>query len=68
MGCAKHISVADPFLEPTRIEGKHASLTEVMQDPNSETYDLYLFGGQAEDAVLRCNADKASVKTLQGTP
>ncbi|MEN5388704.1 MULTISPECIES: hypothetical protein [Stenotrophomonas] len=31
-----------------------------MADPTTTTYDLYRFGGNAEDGLLRCNADKAS--------
>lgn len=50
-----------PFLQPTVIEGNYKSLDAVMADPVSSTYTLYLFGGNAEDGFLRCNADKASV-------
>ncbi len=62
-GCATHTSVrASPeqFLQPTVIEGTHKSLDAVMADPTTTTYDLYRFGGNAEDGLMRCNADKAS--------
>jgi len=36
----------------------------LMQDPNSTTRDLVDFGGNADDANLRCNADKASALSL----
>lgn len=71
MGCAKHTDAAlrsSPFLEPTVIEGKHKSLDAVIDDNTSDTYDLYRFGGAAEDAVNRCNADKQSEKVRQGSP
>lgn len=42
------------------IEGTHKSLDAVMADPTTTTYDLYRFGGNAEDGLLRCNADKVS--------
>ena len=67
-GCARHISRPTPdasaFLQPTHIEGKYASMGELMQDPNSTTRDLVDFGGNADDANLRCNADKASALSL----
>ncbi|WP_295842575.1 hypothetical protein [uncultured Xanthomonas sp.] len=50
----------EQFLQPTVIEGAHASLDAVMADPTTTTYDLYKFAGQAEDAVKRANDDKAS--------
>lgn len=65
--CAKPSSTrpnADPFLQPTVIEGKYASLRDVMADPNSTTRDLADFGGAAEDAVKRANEDKAATKRL----
>jgi hypothetical protein len=31
-----------------------------VDDPTSTTGDLFNFAGQADDAVLRCNADKQS--------
>ncbi len=60
--CAAHTSKVAPeqFLQPTVIEGTHSSLDAVMADPTTTTYDLYRFGGNAEDGLLRCNADKAS--------
>lgn len=61
--CAAHTSKPAPawqFLQPTVIEGTHASLDEVMTDPTTTTYDLYKFAGHAEDAVKRANEDKAS--------
>ena len=36
----------------------------LMIDPNSTTYSLIDFGGNAEDANVRCNADKASALKL----
>ena len=60
--CAAHTSkvVPEQFLQPTVIEGTHSSLDAVMADPTTTTYDLYRFGGNAEDGLQRCNADKAS--------
>lgn len=60
--CAAHTSKVVPqqFLQPTVIDGAHRSLDAVMADPTSTTFHLYLFSGHAEDAVQRCNADKAS--------
>lgn len=70
--CAAHTSKlvpVDQFLKETVIEGGHKSLDDVMADPNSTTFDLYRFGGNAEDAVWRCNADKASARAvLKGEP
>lgn len=70
--CAAHTSkpaLPEQFLQPTVIEGAHASLDAVMADPTSTTYDLYRFGGNAEDALQRCNADKASARAvLKGEP
>lgn len=66
-GCATHTSVrANPeqFLQPTVIEGMHKSLDAVMADPITTTYDLYRFGGNAEDGLMRCNADKASAREV----
>lgn len=54
------------WLYPTVIEGKHASLDALMADPTSTGGDLLNFAGHAEDAVLRCNADKQS--ELKGNP
>lgn len=56
----------DAFLAPCIIEGAHASLDEVMEDPISTNLDLYNFAGQAEDAVKRCNADKEAIKKAVG--
>ena len=39
----------EQFLQPTVIEGTHSSLDAVMADPTTTTYDLYRFGGNAED-------------------
>lgn len=50
------------------IEGKYPSVDAVIDDPNSTTRDALDFGGNAEDAVLRCNADKASVQKLLKEP
>lgn len=67
-GCVQHsarpIPDLTPFLQPTHIEGKYASLYALMRDPNSTTRDLVDFGGNADDANLRCNADKASALSL----
>ena len=61
-GCAKHTTVrsSSAFLSPTVIEGRHASLDALVDDPKSTGGDLFNFAGQAEDALLRCNADKQS--------
>ncbi|MGW8273808.1 hypothetical protein [Xanthomonas axonopodis] len=64
-GCVPRTSVIEPYLQPCLVEGKHSSLDAVMADPASETYDLYHFGGNAEDALARCNADKESIKRLK---
>ncbi|WP_369933909.1 hypothetical protein [Xanthomonas tesorieronis] len=63
--CATPTSLIEPYLQPCVIDGEHASLDAVMADPASTTYDLYHFGGNAEDALARCNADKESIKRLQ---
>lgn len=64
--CGAHTStlVPEQFLQPTVIEGPHKSLDAVMADPQSITFDLYKFGGAAEDAMQQCNADKASALML----
>lgn len=36
----------------------------LMTDPNSTTYSLIDFGGNADDANVRCNADKAAALNL----
>ena len=48
------------WLQPTTIEGRYGSLSSLMADNASTGGDLVDFAGNAEDAVLRCNADKAS--------
>jgi hypothetical protein len=48
------------WLQPTTIEGRYGSLGSLMADKASTGGDLVDFAGNAEDAVLRCNADKAS--------
>lgn len=63
--CATRTSLIEQYLQPCRIEGKHASLDAVIADPASTTDDLYHFGGNAEDALERCNDDKESIKRLQ---
>ena len=65
-GCATQSEIVDlsPFLQPCVIEGNHHSLVEVADDPTSTTRDLIDFGGAAEDAVNRCNEDKASMRRL----
>lgn len=66
-GCATRSSVdLTPFLAPCLIEGKHDSLKTLAFDTDSETLDLVVFAGNAEDAVKRCNADKASIQALTG--
>jgi len=66
-GCATRSSVdLSPFLAPCLIEGKHDSLKALAFDAESETLDLVVFAGNAEDAVKRCNADKASIQVLTG--
>lgn len=66
--CATRTAAAptDAFLAPCIIEGAHASLDEVIEDPISTNLDLYNFAGQAEDAVKRCNADKEAIKKAGG--
>lgn len=59
---------ASPFLQPTVIEGKYPSLDAVLKDSTSTTYDLYLFGGSAEDGLQQCNADKASARNVLKEP
>ena len=60
--CERHTTKPNysAFLSPTVIEGRHASLGALVDDPTSTTGDLFNFAGQADDAVLRCNADKQS--------
>ena len=59
--CVTHTAgSADPFLQPCVIEGAYKSLDEVMEDITSTTQDIIDFGGNAEDAVKRCNDDKVS--------
>ena len=68
MGCATSTEVVRPnldsFLQPCVIEGPHGSMREVMADPNSTTRSIVDFGGAAEDAVTRCNEDKAAAQRL----
>lgn len=54
----------EPFLQPTVVESKYASTTDVMLDPNSTTRDLADHSGAADDAVQRCNFDKAEALKL----
>lgn len=66
--CAAHspkTTPTDPFLVETQIEGRWATLRALMADPNATTRSLIDFGGSAEDAVMRCNADKATIKSLE---
>ena len=61
--CERHISkptTQSVWLQPTTIEGRYGSLGALMADKTSTGGDLVDFAGNAEDAVLRCNADKAS--------
>ncbi len=62
-GCVKH-TLADPYLQPCVIEGPHGSLDAVMEDPSSTTHSLYTFAGSAEDALARCNEDKAQLRKV----
>lgn len=39
-----------------------------MRDKDSTPLSLYLFAGFAEDALQRCNDDKATIKSLHGSP
>lgn len=39
-------------------------MRQLMLDPFSNTRSLIDFGGNAEDANVRCNADKASALNL----
>lgn len=64
--CAARTSPIDAFLEPCVIEGNHASMKALMEDPISTNEDLAKFGGNAEDAVKRCNADKEAIKKAVG--
>lgn len=71
--CATHTAStrpnADAFLQPTLIEGRYHSIEEVMADPCSTTRDLIDFGGNAQDALRRANADKESArKVLDAKP
>lgn len=62
--CAAHTPLVEPLLQPCVIEGKHKDLNAVMTDPGTVVYDLYLFGGNAEDALARCNDEKAAALEL----
>jgi hypothetical protein len=42
------------------IEGRYKTVEEIMADPASVTRDLFDFAGNSQDALIRCNADKAS--------
>ncbi len=62
-GCATHTSKPTPnsvWFQPTTIEGRYGSLDALMADKRSTGGDLLDFAGNAEDAVIRCNADKTS--------
>lgn len=63
MGCGTHTAkpaLNSVWLQPTTIEGRYGSLDSLMADKASTGGDLVDFAGNAEDALLRCNADKAS--------
>jgi len=64
LACAKPPALIDPFLQPCYIEGRHGSLAVLLDDATSTAYDLIAFAGHAEDAVTRCNADKAAALRL----
>lgn len=57
---------ADPFLQPTVIEGKYKSQKDVMRDPQSTTRDIIDHGGNADDALARSNDDKKSARKCLG--
>lgn len=46
------------------VEGEYQSLKEIMANPFSVTRDVYDYAGDSEDALLRCNADKASARSV----
>ena len=46
------------------IEGSHESYDALLDDPESTNQDLLNFAGNADDAVKRCNADKASARAI----
>lgn len=49
------------------IEGRHATFDALLDDPDSTTQSLVDFGGHADDAVRRCNEDKAAaLRVLNG--
>jgi len=64
LACVKPPVLVDPLLQPCLIEGRHGSLTALLVDGDSTTFDLLAFAGHAEDAVKRCNADKAAALRL----
>jgi len=67
--CVTPPALVDPLLQPCRIEGRHDSLARLLGDGTSTTFDVLAFAGHAEDAVKRCNADKAAVlRLLNGDP
>lgn len=62
--CATQPGLADAFLEPCVIEGRHPSFDALLDDPESTNQDLINFAGHADDAVRRCNADKAAARRV----
>lgn len=74
-GCGTHTyAVRDlspqirALTEPTRIEGRYATMNELMADESSVTNDLVDFGGSAEDALHNANDDKARLRQLLERP
>lgn len=57
---------ADPFLQPTVVEGKYPTQRAVMEDPNSTTRDAIDHGSDADDALARSNDDKKSARACLG--
>jgi len=64
LACAKPPALIEPFLQPCRIEGRYGSMAALLDDATSTAHDLIAFAGHAEDAVRRCNADKAAALRL----
>jgi hypothetical protein len=65
-GTPQQLQCADPFLQPTRIEGKYQTTDELMADPESTTRDLVDHSGQGDDALKRANDDKRAARVCLG--